>query len=152
MKPRTWNHLLLACLLALAAFDARADEEQDLIATLKSSAGAPEKCAACVRLRIVGTVGSVPALAALLGEERTAQAARYALEGMPFPEAVTAMRQALGQTSGLIKAGLIDSLGWRHDVAAVPLIIPLLSGADTVVASSAASALGKFGGKDAIAA
>jgi HEAT repeat protein len=152
LKPHLWNHLLLACLLALAAFGARADEEQDQIATLKSNAGAPEKCAACVRLRIVGTVGSVPALAALLGEERTSQAARYALEGMPFPEAVAAMRQALGQTSGLIKAGLIDSLGWRHDAASVPLLIPLLSGADTVVASSAASALGKIGGKDAIAA
>jgi HEAT repeat protein len=152
MKPHSWYFLLLVGLLALVAFGARADEEQDQIATLKSTAGAPEKCAACVRLRIVGTVGSVPALAALLGEERTVQAARYALEGMPFPEAVTAMREALGQTSGLIKAGLIDSLGWRRDAASVPLLIPLLSGADNAVATSAASALGKIGGKDAIAA
>ncbi|MCX6915521.1 MAG: HEAT repeat domain-containing protein, partial [Verrucomicrobia bacterium] len=94
----------------------------------------------------------MPALAALLGEERTSQAARYALDGMPFPEAVAVERQALGQTSGLIKAGLIDSLGWRRDAAAVPLLIPLLSGTDTAVASSAASALGKIGSKDAIAA
>ena len=147
-----FGSLFLAFLLALSAFGARADEEQDLLATLKSTAGAPEKCAACVRLRIVGTADSVPALAALLGEERTSQAARYALDGMPFPEAVAVERQALGQTSGLIKAGLIDSLGWRRDAAAVPLLIPLLSGTDTVVASSAASALGKIGSKDAIAA
>jgi HEAT repeat protein len=147
-----FGFLPLICLLALSAFGTRADEEQDLIATIKSTAGAPEKCAACVRLRIVGTTSSVPALAALLGEERTSQAARYALEGMPFPEAVVAMRQALGQTSGLIEAGLIDSLGWRRDAAAVPLIAPLLSGTDTAVASSAASALGKIGSKEAIAA
>ena len=152
MKTHPWNHLLLTCLLALAALGARADEEQDLIATLKSTAGAPEKCAACVRLRIVGTVASVPALAGLLGEERTSQAARYALEGMPFPEAVAAMRLALGQNSDLIKAGLVDSLGWRRDAAAVPLLAPFLSGTDTAVASAAASALSKIGSKDAIAA
>ena len=57
----------------------------------------------------------MPALAALLGEERTTQAARYALEGMPFPEAVVALRQALRTTSGPIQAGLIDSEGWRRD-------------------------------------
>ena len=83
-------------LLALAASNVRADEEQDLIGTLQSSASAPQKCTACQRLRVVGTAKCVPALAALLGEERTAQAARYALEGMPFPEAVAAMRQAVG--------------------------------------------------------
>ena len=124
------NRLLLPFLAAffvLAASGVRADEEQSLIAVLQSSAGAPAKCSACVKLRVVGTVKAVPALAALLGEERTSHAARYALEGMPFPEAVAALRQALGATSGLIKAGIINSLGWRHDAAAVPLLTPLLS-------------------------
>ncbi len=101
---------------------------------------------------MVGTAKSVPAVAALLGEERTAQAARYALEGMPCPEAVAAMRQAILTTSGLIKAGLLDSLGWRRDTEAVPLLKPLLSGADRLVASAAACALGRIGGKDATAA
>jgi len=84
------NRLLLsflAALLVLAASSVRADEEQDLIAVLRSTAGAPGKCTACQRLRVVGTVKSVPALAALLGEQRTSHAARYALEGLPFPEA-----------------------------------------------------------------
>ena len=151
MKTRFWNYVLLAGLLAFAALSALADEEQDLIATLKSNAGAPEKCAACVRLRIIGTPTAVPALAALLGEKRISQAARYTLEGMPFPESVAALRDALGRTSGLIQSGLIESLGWRRDAAAVPLLIPLLTGADTNVACAAASALGKIGGKDALA-
>jgi HEAT repeat protein len=152
MKTNRLLFPFLAALFVLAASCVRADEEQDLIAILQSGAGAPAKCSACQRLRVVGTVKSVPALATLLGEERTAHAARYALEGMPFPEAVTALRQALDSTSGLIKAGLIDSLGWRHDAAAVPLLTSLLSDADTTIASAAASALGRIGGRDATAA
>ena len=149
------NRLLfpfLASLVVLAASSVRADEEQDLIAVLRSNAGAPAKCTACQRLRVVGTVKSVPALAALLAEQRTAHAARYALEGLPFPEAVTALRQALGVTSGPIQAGLIDSLGWRHDAAAVPLLIPLLANPDGAIAGAAASALGRIGDRESAAA
>ena len=152
MKTNLLNRLLLAGLLVFAASTVRADEEQDLIGTLQSGVSAPQKCTACVRLRIVGTAKCVPALAALLGEERTAQAARYALEGMPYPEAVVALRQALVTTSGPIKAGLIDSAGWRRDTAAVPLLKPLLYATDPMVASAAACALGRIGGKGATAA
>ncbi|MBI4658966.1 MAG: HEAT repeat domain-containing protein [Verrucomicrobia bacterium] len=159
IRPALWFkgsfcdfRILLACLMTVAVNCARADQEQDLIATLQSSAGIPQKCDACQKLRYVGTVKSVPALAALLGEERTGHAARYALEGMPFPEAGAALRQALAKASGLIQAGLVDSIGWRRDTAAVPLLVPLLSGADVTLASAAASSLGRIGGKEATAA
>jgi HEAT repeat protein len=152
MKTNPLLFPVLAALCLLAPSSVRADEEQDLIAILQSAAAAPAKCTACQRLRVVGTVKSVPALAALLGQERTSHAARYALEGLPFPEAVTALRQALGATSGPIKAGLIDSLGWRHDPAAVPLLAPLLTDADPAIASAAASALGRIGGLEATGA
>jgi len=142
----------VACLIALVSAAVRADEEQDLIATLQSTVGVPQKCAACQKLRISGTERAVPALAALLGEERTSHAARYALEGMPCAEAGTALREAAGKSSGAIKAGLIDSLGWRRDPQAVPLLVPLLADADLTVASAAASALGRIGGQDAIGA
>ncbi len=140
------NHLfpILLCLLVLAVGNVRADEEQDLITTLRSDAGVPQKCTACFRLRIVGTTNSVPALAALLNEDRLSHAARNALEVMPYAEAGAALRQALGDTSGLIKAGLIDSLGWRRDPQAVPLLAPLLSDTDVAIAVTAASALGKI--------
>lgn len=151
MKPNSLKCLGLFLGLILAASHVQADEEQDLLSTLKSSADVPAKCSACQRLRVVGTEKCVPALATLLGEERISHAARYALEGLPFPEAVTAMRQALGSTSGAIKAGLIDSLGWRHDLAAVPMLTPLLADADAMVASAAASALGRIGSNDALA-
>lgn len=145
------SRFLFAGLLALAVCTVRADDEQDLIATLQSDASAPKKCDACERLRVFGTVKSVPALAALLGQEKTAQAARYALEAMPYPEAGAALREALATTSGPIQSGLADSVGWRRDTAAVPLLKPLLRGTNDVVAAAAATALGRIGSKEATA-
>jgi HEAT repeat protein len=152
MKSHSLHRVLLAGLSLLAATGVRADEEQDLIATLRSAASVPEKCAACQKLRILGTAKSVPALAALMSQKQTAHAARYVLEAMPGPEAGAALREALSQASGPIKLGLIDSLGWRHEPESVPLLAPLLSDADATIAAAAASALGKIGGQDAIAA
>jgi HEAT repeat protein len=152
MKTNLLSRLLLAGLLVLSISRVYADEEQELIVLLKSDADVPRKCDACQRLRLIGTVKSVPALASLLGQEQTGHAARYALEGMPFPEAVAALRQALGSTSGSIKAGLLDSLGWRRDSAAVPALKKSLSDTDPTVASAAACALGRIGGPKAAAA
>ncbi|MGB2864995.1 MAG: HEAT repeat domain-containing protein, partial [Sedimentisphaerales bacterium] len=150
MKTRFFNLILLIVFITLSACTVHAAGEQELITILQSSAGAVEKCAACQQLRIYGTVQSVPALAALLGEERVGHAARYALEGIPGPEAGAALRKALTKTSGLIKAGLINSLGWRRDAESVPLLVPLISDADTTIAKATASALGRIGGEKAI--
>src|SRR5512135_1783379 len=135
MKLNSPTFLLITVLSALAVSAALADEEQALIQVLQADVAAPGKCDACQRLRLIGTVKSVPALAALLNQPATAHAARYALEGMPFPQALAALRQAAGTTSGPSKAGLIDSLGWRRDADAVPLLVNALSDADPVVAS-----------------
>jgi len=142
-----------ACFLVMAS-QARADEERDLIATLNSSASVTAKSTACLRLRIVGTTNAVPVLASLLAESTAQplqQAARNALEGMPFPEAVAVLRQALPRASGPVKAGLIDSLGWRRDIESIPLLKPLVSDPNSEIAAAAATALGRIGGKDALA-
>ena len=152
MNTTLLPRILLACLLAFTAANLCAAEEQDLIATLQSAAGAPQKWAACEQLRIMGTAKAVPALAALLADERASQAARHALEKLPCPEAGAALREALGRTSGLLKAGIIDSLGWRAERASVPLLTPLLSDADPTVAAAAAAALGRIGGPNAVIA
>ena len=146
MNRHPWTRILIACWIAILAAPAVADEEQDLIETLQSTASVPQKCAACQKLRVIGTARCVPALAALLGEERTSHAARYALEPMSCPEAGAALREAAGKTSGLIKAGLIDSLGWRRDVQSLPVLVPLVSDADPAVAAAAAAGLGRMGG------
>ena len=121
MKNHILKQIFIVGLVTLAACSAGAADEKELISILKSDAGVPQKCDACRQLRIDGTAKSVPALAALLTTERTGHAARYALEGMPYPEAGNALRQAMVRSSGPTKAGLIDSLGWRRDFAAVPL-------------------------------
>ncbi len=152
MKTHCFNLILLIVFITLSAGTIHAAGEQELIAILQSSAGAVEKCAACQQLRIYGTTQSVPALAVLLGEERVGHAARYALEGIPGPEATAALCEALTKTSGLIKAGIINSLGWRHDAESVPLLVPLMSDADAVIAKETASALGRIGSDQAVAA
>jgi HEAT repeat protein len=152
MKTHSFNLILLIILITFSACSVHAAGEKELIAILQSSAGSVKKCAACQQLRIYGTAQSVPALAALLGEERVGHAARYALEGIPGPDAGTALREALTQTSGLNKAGIIDSLGWRRDAESVPLLVPLISDADAAIAKTTASALGRIGSDKAIAA
>jgi len=152
MKTHFCNLIMLIVLITVSACTVHAAGEQELIGILQSSAGAVEKCAACQQLRIYGTVQSVPALAALLGQERVGHAARYALDGIPGPEAGAALRESLNKTSGLNKAGIINSLGWRRDVESVPLLVPLISDADPEIAKAAASALGRIGGEKAVAA
>ena len=152
MKTHFFNLILFIIFVTFSACNVNAAEEKELIAVLQSSAGAVEKCAACQQLRIYGTAKSVPALAALLGKERVGHAARYALEGIPGPEATAALREALTKTSGLAKAGIINSLGWRRDAESVPLLMPLISDADTPIAKETASALGRIGGEKAVTA
>jgi HEAT repeat protein len=152
MKNTLLQRTLLGGLLTLAALHLRAADEQELIATLQSNASAPQKWSACQDLRLHGTATAVPALAALLTDERLSQAARLALERLPYPEAGAALRDALGQTSGLLKVGVIDSLGWRGEPSAIPLLTPLLSDTDTNIATAAAASLGRLGGHDAVTA
>ncbi|MBP7051996.1 MAG: HEAT repeat domain-containing protein [Phycisphaerae bacterium] len=153
MKSVVFNQMLFAgFILLLAACAGGAAQEQDCIAVLRSNAGAVEKCAACQQLRICGTAQSVAALAAVLGDERVGHAARYALEGMPYPEAGAALRDALGKTTGATKAGLVDSIGRRRDAQATVLLVPLLKDADVGVAMAAASALGAIGDSTAASA
>jgi len=156
MHARVNRTALLAALSAtavlLASGTARAGEEEDLLAILKSDAAPAAKCDACTRLKVAGTAASVPALAGLLADERMSQAARNALETMPGPEAGAALCAALGTAAGLARVGVVDSLGRRRDADAVPAIAPLLRDADAVTATAAAAALGRIGTPGALAA
>ena len=152
MKPSLLKILCGTCALLLLVPGALADKEQDLLAVLGSQADVPAKCDACRELRIVGTAKAVPALAGCLNKERIAHAARYALEGMPFPEATKALRDALSNTSGTNKAGIIDSLGWKRDTASIAALASLLTDGDPAIASAAASSLGRIGGNQAVEA
>lgn len=97
--------------------------ETKLLAVLAAPALTDEgRMFACRMLALIGSETCVPALAALLGQERTAAAARYALDALDVPAVNDAYRGALGQLRGPAKAGLIGAIGLRGDTTALPLL------------------------------
>jgi len=104
----------------------------------------------CRQLSLIGSGKHVPALAALLSDDKLGLAARSALERIPGDDAVVAMRTALSKSSGPTALGLIDTLGKRRDAKAVAMIAAFVRDKDPVVAAGAADALGKIGGKEAM--
>jgi len=124
---------------------ARRQEAARLIGVLRSDASPLDKATACRRLAAIGDKDAVPALAGLLGDERLATYARWALEGIPDPAAGDALRQALGRLEGPLLTGAIDSVGKRRDAQAADALGGLLAHKDRAVASAAARALGYVG-------
>ncbi len=98
--------------------------EDRLNAVLKSGASRPAKDYACRKLMLVGTAESAPVLGGLLQDKEMSHMARFALERIPAAEAAGALRNALPQLTGELKAGVIASLGTRRDVESVPLLAP----------------------------
>jgi len=149
-RPTIAMAVALACLLSGPLSAAGPTEEQRLVNVLQSDRSAKDRSAACVRLKQIGTARSVAALAGLLATDELSHSARYALESMPWPQAGAAMVAALTTTNGLTKVGLIDSLGVRREARAVGPLVKLLEAKDEAVASSAAVALGRIGGGEAL--
>ena len=143
--------LLAGAARAAAPADAKARREREakLIETLKGSAPRAEKDKACRELQIIGTPACIPTLAALLADKDLSHMARCALEPMPYGQAAKALRDALPKTSGLIKVGVISSLGYRRDKEAVGELTKSLKDRDTAVAGAAAAALGRIGTPEA---
>jgi len=123
--------------------------QRTLIGVLQSDAPPQQKAITCKQLAIYGTQEAVPALAALLSDERLASWARIGLEAIPGPAADNALREAAGKVQGRLLIGVINSLGVRRDVGAVEMLVPRLKDADAEVASAAAAALGRIGGAPA---
>jgi len=118
--------------------------EDQLIAVLKSDAPQKEKADACRELAVIGTKKAVPALAALLADEKMNHMARYGLEPIPDPSVDAALRDALGKLKGRPLVGVIGSIGVRRDAKATDALTKLLGDADPDVAQAAARTLGKI--------
>ncbi|MCL5098819.1 MAG: HEAT repeat domain-containing protein [Candidatus Omnitrophica bacterium] len=116
-----------------------------LAVLLGTHAPVPAKEYICLKLSLIGSSRSVPALAALLVDSDLAYSARNALESMPCPEAVAALRDALSRLSGLPRLGVIQSLGSRRDTQCISALTALLSDADPQVVHAAVAALGDIG-------
>jgi len=126
--------------------------EDRLIEALKSAATRDGKSFLCRQLRVAGTEKCIPQLETLLTDGEVADAARYALGSLEFDEASKALHRALNKTSGERQAGIINTLADRRYDAAAPDCVKLLASSDADVAASAARALGRLGGADAIRA
>jgi HEAT repeat protein len=133
--------------VAAAHADAAAQKnlETRLVAVLKSEAPRAAKDVVCRQLSLIGSAESVPALAELLLNKDLSHMARYALERIPAAEAGAALRAALPQAEGLVKVGVINSLGVRRDVESLAPLAALLRDSNSEVAAAAAAALGAIG-------
>ncbi|MDW8309964.1 MAG: HEAT repeat domain-containing protein [Verrucomicrobiales bacterium] len=129
---------------------ASATKAREALTALQTGTPA-EKALACKRLAIYGDASAVPALAALLDNEQLAAWARTALEAIPGRAADKALRDAAGRLQGTLLVGVINSIGVRRDTGAIRLLARKLKDADPEVASAAAIALGRIGGRRAAA-
>ena len=120
-----------------------------LIAVIKSDAPQKEKVDACRQLSVIGTKDAIAPLAALLGDEKLSDMARYALEPIPDPSVDDALRDALGRLKGRPLAGVITSIGVRRDVKAVAALSKLLQDQDSIVVQASGRALGTIGNQPA---
>lgn len=155
-KSKTNFTIVIALLLTGAAQSfgqtippATKEQENKLIAVLKSDAAHKEKADACRQLAVIGTKDAVAPLAALLGDEKLSHSARYALEPIPDPAVDDALRDALGKLKGRPLVGVIGSIGVRRDAKAVEPLTNMLHNTDTDVAQAASRALGSIGTADA---
>jgi len=123
--------------------------EDNLIAFLETPATLAAKMTACRQLRIIGSGKSVPVLEKLLLKKDTSDMARYALEKIPGEAADKALLNALVNTKGDVKLGIISSLGQRKTQSAVSALGALILDSNKDFAAAAATSLGKIGGKDA---
>ena len=124
-------------------------DETTALATLASDAGIEEKARACQQLAIVGSAKSVPALAALLGDEKLAAHARSGLEIIKDASAGEALGKAL-DLSGSLLAGVIVSLGVRREAAAVPALFKLAGSTEPGIRDAAISSLGRIATPEAV--
>jgi len=116
--------------------------ENELLLFLADDISAAAALEACRHLRILGSNRSVPVLTEMLLNKDSTDMARYVLEKIPGQEAQDALQQALEQSTGDIRLGLIASLGQRGDSGAVRLLGKLLSTPDIEAAKAAIRALG----------
>jgi len=124
---------------------ARMDLQMRLAAVLKTDSSHAAKDFVCRKLSLIGSAKCVPAVAVLLTDKKLSHMARYALERIPGPEAVGAMHQSLPKVSGLLKVGMINSLGVRRNAQSTGALVALLKDSDQEVVAAAAAALGSIG-------
>ena len=127
MRNKAFFALLTCAFVALAASVANAQSWQELqtstdeaalIQAITNIGDAPEDIhngnVACKRLAVYGTDAAIPALVALLPNEKQNFNARFALEAMPSEAVDAALLKAAKELKGPCLVGVIDTIGVRR--------------------------------------
>lgn len=135
MMRKLFTTSLLFAIAALSALAVRAqdlqalitaDDEAVLIETISKDGDEPQdilvKNVACKRLAVIGTEKAIPALVAMLPNEKLNFNARFALEAMPFDAADVALAQAAKELDGVCLVGVVNSIGVRAKTDSVALL------------------------------
>lgn len=126
-----------------------AKAEAVLLEVLQSDCSFALKDFICRQLSIIGTARSVPVLAGLLKEPKTAALAEYALVRIPSEEVDRVLAEHLASADPSIQIGLLSTLGLRKSKPSVSAIAPLMTASDLSVAEAAIGALGQIGTAEA---
>ncbi|MDF2441335.1 MAG: hypothetical protein JWN98_2319, partial [Abditibacteriota bacterium] len=118
---------------------------------LSSQASFDAKQFACRELLLIADEEQVPALTALLSEERLAHYALMVLARIPGPAVDAALRRELPLREGRTQVEVINAIGERRDSAASALLSAQLNVSNAEVTAAAATALGKIGDRRAVA-
>lgn len=121
------------------------------LVTLLLAADTPleTKARACRQLALSGTADSVPALAALLADDKLSDYARTALEAIPCREAGDALRLSLLKLKGRLLAGAVNSLGIRRETAAAGDLSAMLKDPPAALDAGVPAALVLIGNDEA---
>jgi HEAT repeat protein len=105
-------------------------------------------------LSTVATTASVAMVEPWLTDSELSHMALYSMHTIASPVVNDVLLRALERSTGVVRAGLIESLGHRRVSQAVPKLAALVSDSSTDLESftSAALALGSMGGAGAVAA
>ena len=135
-----------------SAPEARKELVRKLLGILKGEATLDGKQFVCRQLSIAGGEECVPVLAGMLKAKETSDMARYALERIPGKAADKVLLEALDGASGVVKVGIVNSLGARQCAAAAGALGKLAKDTDKMVAEAAIAALGHIGDAEAVKA
>lgn len=144
------NILFILLATVMVVFGATAQE--DPLAILKSNASVEAKMDACLNLSTTGGSDAIPVLEELLTDSVLSHMARYALEPMKDGEVDQALLRALDKTSGLVKAGILSSLGVRKATVAIDALVAAVNDGNLVVQEAAIRALGQLANHPAVLA
>ncbi|MBP7933691.1 MAG: ThuA domain-containing protein [Phycisphaerae bacterium] len=132
-----------------AAIAARKQLAAKLAAALEACKTPQAKSLLCKQLAMIGGPDEAKNLPPLLGQEDTADMARFALERIPGEAASHSLRSSMSKLSGKPAIGVVNSMGKRAEPEALKELIPLLSSSGPAIVEAAAAALGKIGSQEA---